>query len=111
MPISLRADDPIAIANLIRSARERADLTQKALAARLGTTQSVVSRWESGRDEPRLSTVARIMRACGFRLTMSAEPDDVDRTQIQHHLAMTPAQRIATVKNVSRFVNAARRAR
>lgn len=107
----IRADDGAAVADLIRSARTDAGLTQATLAARVGTTQSVVSRWESGADEPRLATLTRIMRACGLALTLAVEPDDVDRAQIQQHLAMTPAQRLAAVRNVSRFVAAARRAR
>ena len=103
--------DREAIAALIRSSRERAGLTQGALADRLRTTQPVVSRWESGRDDLRLATLERILRACGFRMTVAAVPDDVDRAQIREHLALTPAQRLRTVTNVSRFVTQARKAK
>jgi transcriptional regulator with XRE-family HTH domain len=96
-------------ASLIRSVRGRAGLSQAALAARLGTTQSVVSRWERGGDEPRLSTLERIARACGGRLVVTVEPDDVDRAQIRQHLAMSPAERLASVANVSRMLATARR--
>jgi transcriptional regulator with XRE-family HTH domain len=94
---------------LICEARTDAGLTQAALAERLGTTQSVVSRWERGGDEPRLSTLARILRACGRRLVLSAEVDDVDRAQIRQQLAMTPVQRLASVANVSRTRTFARK--
>jgi transcriptional regulator with XRE-family HTH domain len=96
-------------AGLIRAARAQAGLTQAALAERLGTTQSVVSRWERGGDEPRLSTLARVLRACGLRLVLSTEADDVDRAQIRQQLAMSPAERLASVTNVSRMRASARR--
>ena len=103
--------DPRAVANLLRWARAEAGLTQTALAERLGTKQSVVSRWERGGDEPRLSTLARVLRACGFALGVEVTPDDVDRAQIREHLAMTPEQRLTAAANVSRFVSTARRVR
>ena len=73
-------------------ARLAAGLTQADLAGRIRTTQSVVSRWERGGDEPRLSTLDRILRACGRRLAITVEDDDVDRSQIRQQLAMTPAR-------------------
>ena len=96
-------------AELIRGARVEAGLTQAALAERLGTTQSVVSRWERCGDEPRLSTLARILRACGRRLVLSTEADDVDRAQIRQQLAMSPAERLASVTNLSRMLASARK--
>jgi transcriptional regulator with XRE-family HTH domain len=75
----------------------------------MGTTQSAVSRWERGHDEPRIGTLAEIMTACGLQLDLVVEPDDVDRAQIRQQLAMTPAQRLESVTNLSRIVAAARR--
>jgi len=97
------------ISTLIRDARRIAGLTQVELARRLGTTQPVISRWERGGDEPRVSTLTRILRACGQRLVLSVEPDDVDRSQIRAHLAMSPGQRLAAVTNVSGALATARR--
>jgi transcriptional regulator with XRE-family HTH domain len=94
---------------LIREARVAAGLTQTDLAKRIRTTQSVVSRWERGGDEPRLSSLDRILRACGQRLAISVEDDDVDRAQIRQQLAMTPAERLASVTNLSRILATARR--
>lgn len=96
-------------AELVRYLRLGAGLTQSQLAERLRTAQSAVSRWESGRDEPRLSTLRDIARACGFRLRLDAEPDAVDRAQIHQQLAMTPSERLASVVNVSRTLASARR--
>jgi transcriptional regulator with XRE-family HTH domain len=101
--------EPKAVARLIRDVRTEAGLTQAGLAARVGTRQPVVSRWERGLDEPRLSTLARIVRACGRSLVLVVEPDDVDRAQIRQQLAMTPAERLASVTNLSRTLAGARR--
>ena len=97
---------------MIREAREASGLSQAALAERLSTTQSAVSRWERGHDEPRLSTLDAILRSCGRRLVLASEvatADDVDRAQIRQQLAMTPEERLASVTNISTFVASATR--
>jgi transcriptional regulator with XRE-family HTH domain len=99
-----------AVARLIREARAAAGLSQAELARRVGTRQPVVSRWERGLDEPRISTLARIMRACGRSLVLRAEEDDVDRAQLRQQLAMTPEERLASVVNLSRTLAGAQRA-
>jgi transcriptional regulator with XRE-family HTH domain len=43
-------------------------MTQHELASLMGTTQSAVSDFESGRHDPRLSTLDRWARALGLRL-------------------------------------------
>jgi len=101
----------LAIGPLVREALTRAGLSPIDRAARPGTTQSAVSRWEHGHDEPRLSRLTAILAACGVRAGLTFAPDDgVDRAQIRQQLAMSPADRLASVTNVSRFVNEARRA-
>lgn len=94
---------------LIRSARRLAGLSQEELAKRVGTRQPVVSRWERGIDEPRLSTLERVADACGFRLALTLEAIDVDRSQIRQQLAMSPGQRLESVANLSRLLASARR--
>ena len=96
-------------ATMVRSARHSAGLSQTQLARRIGTTQSAVSRWEGGRDEPRLTKLAEILSACGHRLFLHVEPDDVDRAQIRQQLAMTPQQRLESVVNLSRTLASAKR--
>ena len=54
--------------SLLRSARRAAGLTQAELARRAGVTQSVISAYESGRREPALSTLMRLVEATGSRL-------------------------------------------
>ena len=88
--------------HLIREARRLGGLTQAELARRLGTTQSAVSNWERGRETPRVDTLARILEACGFEADLTFRRlDDVDRAQLRENLAMTPAARLASVRNVS----------
>lgn len=98
----------IRYADLVRSSRLGAGLTQAQLAERLGTTQSVVSRWEQAHDEPRLSTLAAIARATGRRLVVDLVDDSVDRAQIRQQLALTPEERLASVVNLSRGLATAR---
>jgi transcriptional regulator with XRE-family HTH domain len=89
---------------LIREARRLGGLTQADLARRLGTTQSAVSNWERGRDTPRVDTLARILEACGFEADMTFRRlDDVDRAQIRQNLAMTPTERLESVRNVAKL--------
>jgi predicted transcriptional regulator len=107
--LQIAAGVPQAVAGLIRDARAEAGITQGELARRVGTRQPVVSRWERGLEEPRLSTLARVMRACGRSLALVAEPDDVDRAQLRQQLALTPEERLASVTNLSRTLAGARR--
>lgn len=100
-------------AELIRAMRDDAGLTQTALAERLGTKQPVISRWESGADEPRLSTLRRIAASTGHRLSLMVEPDDVDRSQIRELLGLSPRGRIellaADAAGLDRLLEAAGR--
>lgn len=47
----------------LRIARNRADLTQRALAARMGRDQSRIAEWESARCLPRTVTIVRLAEA------------------------------------------------
>lgn len=57
------------IANQMLKARARAGLTQDAVAERMGTTKSAISRLESaGKHAPSLATLKRYARAVGCEL-------------------------------------------
>jgi HTH-type transcriptional regulator/antitoxin HipB len=64
----------MAIAFAIAAARARAGLTQAELAARIGTKQSVVSRWESAQSWPSTKSMLRIAEATGSRLRVDLVP-------------------------------------
>jgi uncharacterized protein len=55
---------------LLRQARKRAGLSQVELAARAEVAQSVISAYESGRRQPSVRLLARLIDAAGFELTL-----------------------------------------
>ncbi|MSO77621.1 MAG: XRE family transcriptional regulator [Alphaproteobacteria bacterium] len=69
-------DGEFALASAVIDARNRAGLTQAELARKMGTTQPVVARLESGRTRPSMRTLARLAEATGSRLRISFEPLD-----------------------------------
>jgi ribosome-binding protein aMBF1 (putative translation factor) len=58
----------LAIADLVILHRTRARLTQDALASRMGTSISAISRLESGFHVPSIETVRKLASALGGRL-------------------------------------------
>lgn len=55
-------------------ARTRAQLTQAEIASRMGTTESAISRLESGRVKPSTRTLERYAQATGHKLHIRLEP-------------------------------------
>jgi len=55
-------------------ARAQAGLTQEEIAQRMGTTQQVISRLESGRTKPSTRTLERYAKATGTRLLIGFAP-------------------------------------
>lgn len=89
---------------VVGEARRLAGLSQADLAQRLGTTQSVVSRWEREVDTPRVDTLGRILRACGFEADLTFRRlDDEDRSLIAMHLDMTPEERLEALEGMLEF--------
>jgi transcriptional regulator with XRE-family HTH domain len=98
--------------NLLRSARERARLTQRQLARKARTAQSVVARIELGETSPSWSTLARLLKAAGFSLSADLRRTSIDPQlldDVPRILALSPEQRLREVAQVSRFLSAARR--
>ena len=64
-----------AIANEMLAARSRAGLTQEAVANRMGTSKSTVSRLESGgKHAPSLSSIKRYAEAVGCKIEVRLVP-------------------------------------
>lgn len=61
---------------VLRAARLRSNLSQAELARRAGVAQSVISAYESGRREPSVATLARLVEATGHELVVEAVPSD-----------------------------------
>ena len=70
-------DEEFALASALIGARAKAGLTQEELAKRMGTTQAVIARLESGRIRPTTRTLERYAKATGTRLRISFEPEPV----------------------------------
>ncbi len=70
----LRSLQQIDLAMLVREMREAARLSQKQLAERVGTTQSVIARLEDAEyNGQSLRMLERIAAACGVNLKLRAE--------------------------------------
>lgn len=79
---------------MVRRARRAARLTQRALASRAGIDQAVIGRIETGAVQPRVDTLMRLLRACGWELTAQLAPSpDVDRTDLRRVLRMGDQER------------------
>jgi predicted nucleotidyltransferase/DNA-binding XRE family transcriptional regulator len=59
---------------VLRGARQHAGLSQAALAARSGVSQSVISLYEAGRRQPSLPTLAKLVEAAGCDLELRVRP-------------------------------------
>ena len=69
-------EEEFALASALIGARNRAGLTQQELARKMGTSQPVVARLESGRVRPSMRTLERLAAATGSRLLIRFEPRD-----------------------------------
>ena len=65
--------DEYAIARELIAARARSGLSQSEVAQRMGTTQSVVARLESGKHPPSMRTVERFAQAVGGHVVLRIE--------------------------------------
>ena len=98
-------------ATVIRQARRRAGLTQGELAARAGTTQSAVARWERGASRPTVERLESLVAACGLELRLAvADVNPGDIAALRRNLALTVDERVARVVHLHRFVAAGRAA-
>jgi transcriptional regulator with XRE-family HTH domain len=98
-------------AQFVREARRRAGLTQAELAARAGTTQSAITRLETGKEAPTLERIVELVRACGFDLQIRLVPlEDAEWAQVEALLRVPPAERVRRFEKVLELASAGRRA-
>lgn len=99
--------------DLLREARVRAGLSQRALARRARTSQSVVARIESGGTSPSWQTALRLLRSSGFELHAELRPLQVGRSHMLHDVArilrLRPEDRLLELRNAARMLSEARR--
>jgi transcriptional regulator with XRE-family HTH domain len=95
-------------AALIREARRRAGLTQQELAARSGTSQPTLSTYESGRKDPSVATLERLLAATGAQLAVKRDPAAASWSEAHAEIA---GHRLAEVLALAEALPARRRGR
>lgn len=90
---------------ILKEARRQAGLSQAELAARSGTSQSAIARYERARTLPSLTTLYRLVRACGLEMRIRLEPYTGDPAEglIRDALARTVEDRLQSNDNTSRL--------
>jgi transcriptional regulator with XRE-family HTH domain len=81
----------------LRAARLRHGVSQRSLARRAATTQTSISRIESGRESPSFERFTQLLLALGERPRLTVEPLelDVDLDDLAHGRRLTPHERLA----------------
>lgn len=99
-------------ATILREARFRAGLSQRAVAEAAGVRQPLVSRVETGREQPSLQTLGRLVEACGYAIEadLVPEPDDHDRGLLTTTLSLSPEARVDRLVALHRTADELRRA-
>lgn len=97
---------------MLRKARRRAGLSQRALAQVTGVAQPTIARVERGLEIPRVDTLVRLLEACGESIEVLPRLGvGVDRSLIREMLRRTPAERVASLSGEAEFVAELDRAR
>jgi transcriptional regulator with XRE-family HTH domain len=98
---------------LLLAARRGAGLTQRDLARRAATAQSVIARIESGAVSPSWKTLEYLVNRAGFDLHATLGHQRRGRSHMLHDVArilrLTPEQRLLELRNAARLFAAARR--
>jgi transcriptional regulator with XRE-family HTH domain len=100
---------PTVAAALLRTARDRASLTQGELARAAGVTQQAVSAYETGRKEPTLPTLRSLLAAAGFEMRIRLEPIDHHDAALASFMRSLPPGQQAELADLVRARTAAAR--
>jgi transcriptional regulator with XRE-family HTH domain len=97
-------------AEILRSARAHARLTQRELADRAGIPQPTIAAIETGKQDPRYATLDKLLRICGFDLDLVPhDGEGEDRTVFT--LDLTPTERLRFAERGARTLRWLERAR
>lgn len=111
-----------AAALVLREARDRAAVSQRALAAYAGTAQSVVGRIEAGLSSPTVDTLTHLLRSVGFDLKIELVPmpaadpvvnaykSGIDQTLLVENLRRSVDERLRINTELQLFGSELRRA-
>lgn len=99
-------------AYLLHKARQKAGLTQRKLAERADTSQSVVARIESGVTNPTIKTFNHLINAAGFELETELVVRPVEGSHMLEDVArilqLSPEERLQETKTANKFITASR---
>lgn len=93
---------PNLAAALLRLARQKAELTQGELAEQSGVSQQAISAYETGRKDPSLSTLERLLRGAGLEMRIHLEPIDTHDEVLSDYLATLPPEVHAQLERTKR---------
>jgi transcriptional regulator with XRE-family HTH domain len=93
---------PTLAAGLLRLARDKAGVTQSELAAAAGVTQQSISSYETGRKEPTLPTLQRLLAAAGLEMRIRLEPIDYHDAAVTAFMESLPPRRRTEIEEQSR---------
>ena len=97
------------IGALVKEMRRHAQLTQRELAERAGTSQSAIAKLEQGESNPTIDTIERWARAAGFAVQFTLVPlpvvdpvverykRDVDRSLLGENLRKSVHERLRSL--------------
>lgn len=92
---------------MLRHARRAAGMTQRQLAQESGIPQPAIARIESGKVVPRMSTIERLVSACGYSLELAPRRGvGVDRSMMRELLKLTPVERAKRAVEASNAMTA-----
>ena len=91
----------LSVMALLREARQLAGLSQTELAARAGVTQSVVSVYESGRRQPSVPVLAKLIAATGHVLDLRVTASRADLTRLTGPVGRVLRRRRETAERIS----------
>jgi transcriptional regulator with XRE-family HTH domain len=99
---------PTTAGALLLLAREETGLSQRGLAEQAGVSQSEIARIETGKREPSIPTIQRILAGAGLELRFHLAPlDEHDKVMATRQSRRSPSERVAADsrhrRNVEQF--------
>lgn len=89
---------------VLREARARAGISQRALASRSGVAQSEIARIEGGKQEPSFQRLTQLVGSAGFELRVELAPrNDHDAQLIKDVLLLSPEERLDSLEAQTDF--------
>lgn len=93
---------PTLAAGLLRLARDKADMTQSELADAAEVSQQSISAYETGRKEPTLPTLQRLLAGAGLEMRIRLEPIDYHDATLDAFMKTLPSEQQTKLAEQSR---------